>query len=114
MKQAQKQCDQTGTPARLFQGLRYRTRKSWSCERRVVAKAEYLSKGGNPRFIVTNLPIEFADAQTLYEKLYCVRGEMENQMKMQQLCLFEDRNSSSDFRENQLRLNFVIICPCLD
>ena len=100
MKQAQKQCDQTGTPARLFQGLRYRTRKSWSCERRVVAKAEYLSKGGNPRFIVTNLPTEFADAQTLYEQLYCVRGEM------QQLCLFADRTSSSVFRANQLRLYF--------
>jgi hypothetical protein len=31
---------------------------------------------------------------------------MENQIKMQQMCLFADRTSSSDFRANQLRLYF--------
>lgn len=35
----------------------YRTRKSWSRPRRVVAKAEYLEKGENPRFVVTSLEV---------------------------------------------------------
>jgi hypothetical protein len=35
---------------REYRELRYRTRKSWSRARRVVAKAEHLEKGANPRF----------------------------------------------------------------
>jgi hypothetical protein len=38
-----------GVPCRVFADLRYRTLKSWSRERRVVAKAEYLPGGPNPR-----------------------------------------------------------------
>ena len=34
----------------------YQTRSSWTKSRRVIAKAEILPKGDNPRFIVTNLP----------------------------------------------------------
>jgi hypothetical protein len=48
-----------------------RTRNSWSRMRRVVAKAEYLEKGENPRFVVTCLP---AEAAALYEKTYCARA----------------------------------------
>ena len=65
----------------------YRTRKSWSCARRVVAKAEYLDKGENPRFVVTSLKAEQWAAQDLYEKFYCARGEMENRIKEQMLSL---------------------------
>ncbi len=46
---------QTAKPARVFKDFRYRTRKSWSRERRVVGKAEHLDKGSNPRFVVTSL-----------------------------------------------------------
>lgn len=106
MREAQLNHERTGKPARVFQEMRYRTRKSWSRTRRVVAKAEYLSKGSNPRFVVTNLPVRFARAKALYEQHYCPRGEMENRIKMQQMCLFADRTSSSDFRANQLRLYF--------
>ena len=69
----------------------YRTRKSWSVERRVVGKAEHLSKGPNPRFIVTNIPATERASRALYEQDYCGRGEMENRIKEQQLCLFADR-----------------------
>ena len=96
----------TGQPARRFGEFRYRTRKSWSCERRVVGKAEVLPGKTNPRFVVTNLPISRAGARRLYEKLYCVRGEMENRIKEQQLGLFADRTSSATMRANQLRLYF--------
>ncbi|MFX3658376.1 MAG: IS1380 family transposase [bacterium] len=96
----------TGRPARRFRDFRYRTRKSWSAERRVVGKAEYLPNKANPRFVVTNLPIRQAGAKRLYEKLYCVRGEMENRIKEQQLGLFADRTSTATLRANQLRLYF--------
>jgi hypothetical protein len=44
--------------------------------RRVVAKAEFLDKGENPRFAVTSLTPEQWPARQLYEKFYCARGEM--------------------------------------
>lgn len=97
----------TGAPARRFQELCYRTRKSWSRSRRVVGKAEYLSKGANPRFVVTSLPPGRANARRLYEKLYCARGDMENRIKEQQLGLFADRTSAATLRANQLRLYFA-------
>ncbi len=95
---------QTGLAARRFRELRYRTRESWSRTRRVVAKAEYLAKGANPRFVVTNLDAKTVGAQALYEDLYCARGDMENRIKEQQLGLFADRTSTATLRANQLRL----------
>ena len=91
-------------PSRRFRELRYRTRESWSRTRRVVAKAEHLAKGPNPRFVVTNLDTKTAGARVLYEDLYCARGEMENRIKEQQLDLFADRTSTATLRANQLRL----------
>jgi hypothetical protein len=40
----------------------------------------------------------------LYEDVYCARGEMENRIKEQQMCLFADRTSCATMRANQLRL----------
>ena len=45
-----------GRPARRFADFAWRTLDSWSRARRVVAKAEHLPQGPNPRFIVTSLP----------------------------------------------------------
>ena len=50
LAEAEAKAKDSGKPERLFKELRYQTRKSWSCERRVVAKAEHLPKGANPRF----------------------------------------------------------------
>jgi len=94
----------TGEAARVFKDFTYRTRTSWSCLRRVVGKAEHLAKGANPRFVVTSLPMAEVDARTLYEDVYCARGEMENRIKEQQLCLFADRTSTRWMRSNQIRL----------
>ena len=55
MEAARMACERTGEAARRFGDFRYRTRKSWSCERRVIGKAEYLPGKANPRFVVTNL-----------------------------------------------------------
>jgi len=97
----------TGKASRRFREFRYRTRKSWSRARRVVAKAEWLAKGDNPRFVVTSLSRKAAGAQHLYEKLYCARGDMENRIKECQLEMFADRTSSATLRANQLRLHFA-------
>lgn len=104
MHQAQEQFAQTQQPARVFKDFTWKTRKSWSKERRVVGKAEYLAKGANPRFVVTSLPTEAFAAATLYEQEYCGRGDMENRIKEQQLFLFADRTSCATMRANQIRL----------
>ena len=96
----------TGQPARRFADFRYATRNSWSRERRVIGKAEQLDKGANPRFVVTSLSAEAVDARTVYEQLYCARGEMENRIKECQLDLFADRTSTATMAANQLRLWF--------
>ena len=106
MAQAKILYEMTGEAARVFRDFRYRTLKSWSCERRVVGKAEYLSKGENPRFIVSSINLEECDARQLYEAVYCARGDMENRIKEQQLALFADRTSTHRIHANQLRLYF--------
>lgn len=96
----------TGVACREFLSFEYRTQKSWTRARRVIGKAEYLHKGVNPRFIVTNLPEDYATSADLYEKIYCARGDMENRIKEQQMDLFADRTSCNTMRANQLRLWF--------
>ena len=94
---------ETGKAARVFTEFAYQTQKSWARERRVVAKAEYLDKGENPRFVVTSLSTDKWAARELYEKFYCRRGEMENRIK-EQMCLFAYRLSTEEMKGNQLRL----------
>ena len=105
LAQAKSEHQQSGQAARVFVEFVYQTRNSWSRARRVVAKAEYLDKGANPRFVVTSLPTQAWVARELYELLYCARGEMENRIK-EQLSLFADRMSTETLRANQLRLYF--------
>jgi hypothetical protein len=106
VKQAQEVYESTGEPARFYHDFAYRTRESWSRSRRVIAKAEHLSKGSNPRFVVTSYARGRYHAQPLYEAEYCARGEMENRIKEQQLYLFADRTSTHQMYSNQLRLYF--------
>jgi hypothetical protein len=106
LEKAKRLCNKTGEPARVFKDFTYRTLRSWSRRRRMVAKAEYLPKGSNPRFVVTSIGKEEIAAQLLYEDEYCARGDMENRIKEQQLYLFSDRTSSATMRANQLRLWF--------
>jgi hypothetical protein len=96
-----------GGPARRFADFFWTTLDSWSRERRVVAKAEHLPKGSNPRFVVSSLPASAIDARALYEDLYCARGQVENRIKEQQLDLFADRTSAASMCANQLRLWFA-------
>jgi hypothetical protein len=102
---AREESQETGQPARRFKDFTWRTRKSWSRERRVIAKAEWTRGEANPRFIVTSL--KKGDGRHLYEDVYCARGEMENRIKECQLDLFADRTSTRTMAANQLRLWFA-------
>jgi len=106
LEDARQLFEQTGKPSRVFKDFTYRTKKSWSRDRRVIGKAEHLEKGANPRFVVTSVALEEFPAQTVYESEYCGRGNMENRIKEQQLFLFADRTSCQTMRANQLRLAF--------
>jgi len=113
LAEAKKQHDETGRAARVFKDFVYQTRKSWSRPRRVVAKAEHLAKGANPRFVVTSIGAEEVEARVLYEDHYCARGEMENRIKEQQGDMFADRTSSTLMRANQVRLWFSSVAYTL-
>lgn len=108
-----RRCLTGAASARAFAEFEYQTGKTWSRARRVIGKAEVMAAGDNPRFIVTNLPVEgfeededptrFSPAR-LYEGFYCARGEMENVLKQQTLDLEADRLSTHYLASNQLRL----------
>jgi hypothetical protein len=106
LHEAKERCEATQEAVRIYQELDYKTRKTWTRARRVVAKAEHLPGKANPRFVVTSLPADRSDGKALYEDLYCARGDMENRIKEQQLDLFADRTSTATLRANQLRLWF--------
>lgn len=113
LAQAAEQFAATKTATRIFKEFEYQTLDSWTRARRVVAKAEHLAKGSNPRFVVTSLSADQRAAAALYEQDYCARGDMENRIKEQQLHLFADRTSASTMRANQLRLWFSSIAYVL-
>jgi hypothetical protein len=112
MDQAQCTYEETGEPVRLYTEFSYRTLDSWSCDRRVVAKVEYIGKP-NPRFVVASFDAEQIPAQKLYEKGFCPRGEAENRIKEQQLYLFGNRASASTMRANQIRFYFAALAYLL-
>ena len=100
LDQAARGFETTGIKQRLFGEFAYGA-KTWTCQRRVIARIEHSAKGANPRYVVTNLD---GRAQDLYDRLYCARGEMENRIKEQQLQLFADRTSCHKWWPNQFRL----------
>jgi len=75
--------------------------KSWSRERRVIARVEATNLGSDVRFVVTNLE---GRSRHLYEKVYCARGRMENLIKEHKLYTKSDRTSCHRWEANQFRL----------
>ena len=115
LAKAETKSRRSGKPARYFKEFKWTTRRSWSRERRIVAKAEFTSGEANPRFVVTSLKRAECKPKYLYEKVYCARGEMENRIKECQLDLYADRTSTATMRANQLRLwlaSFAYILLC--
>jgi len=111
---ARLQARTTGETATLYGETRYAARR-WDRKRRIIMKAEVLcypgrSRKDNPRFLVTNLPHRPA---TVYTRLYCGRGDMENRLKELQHGVATDRTSCSRFAANQLRLLFSVAAYAL-
>lgn len=77
---------------------------SWSRSRKVVVKVEMSKKGLNVRFISTDM--FQAKAKSLYEDIYCGRGNMELMIKDHKTYTRSDRTSCHSFKANQLRLLF--------
>lgn len=92
---------QTGKKARLFDDV-YDAAATWESPRRLVMKAEWLPKGANPRFVLTNLELA---PQALYDAFYVKRGaESEHRIKELKLGIQADRLSCHSFVANQFRL----------
>ena len=101
LDQARLQYIRTGEKARLFDDVYYGA-KSWNEPRRIIMKAEWLEKGANPRFVVTNMVTE---AQELYDKFYVQRGaSSEHTIKELKLGIKADKLSCQSFMVNQFRL----------
>ena len=101
LEQARLQYIRTQEKARLFDDVYYAAR-TWHKPRRVIMKAEWLEKGANPRFVVTNL---FTPAQELYDNFYVQRGAAsEHRIKELKLGIKADRLSCQRFIVNQFRL----------
>ena len=79
--EAREAFEQSGEKQRLFDEFFYAA-GTWDQSRRVIVKAEHTAGGSNPRYVVTNLA---GSPQHLYDGLYCLRGDMENRIKEQQL-----------------------------
>ena len=75
---------------------------SWSRVRRTVARVEAGSDGTDTRFIVTNLGL--GSGRSLYQDLYCRRGQAENHIKAWKTHLSADRTSCPKATANQFRL----------
>jgi hypothetical protein len=93
------------TSSRLYDEFRYAA-QSWAQPWRVVLKAEVMSAGDNPRFVVTSL--DTPTPQRLYEDLYCARGNCENAIKAVKVDLRSDRTAATTFLANATRL--VLAC----
>ena len=128
---------------RGYQSFGYRTRDSWSRERRVIAKAEWLpgppvgNADGEPAGKADGGPeagaedpcatvgearynsrfvvtsLQKPNAQTVYEAMYCDQGAAENWIKEQKNDLFLDRCSSGLWNVNALRLRLSALAHAL-
>lgn len=75
---------------------------SWTRVERVIARVEAGPQGTDTRFVVTSLP--GGSARTIYEELYCRRGQAENHIKAWKRHLATDRTSCCRAAANQFRL----------
>lgn len=103
-----RQVAEGGAKVRLLAEAAYQA-GSWATERRVIYKAEALSRGPNTRFVVTTR----TDAPAEVYAWYTDRGEAENWIKDLKLACFADRLSCHRFLANQVRLLLHAAAYCL-
>jgi hypothetical protein len=93
--------DPSGGKVRRFKEF-FDAAGSWSRVRRIVARVEAGDQGADTRFIVTNLG--HGSGRSLYQDLYCRRGQAENHIKAWKTHLAADRTSCPKATANQFRL----------
>lgn len=97
---AQQLYDTTKEKQKLYTEFEYQA-GTWHKSRRVIAKVEHNRLGHNLRLVVTN---KTQPPQQIYVQDYCMRGDMENDIKQQKLDLRADRVSGHEFTVNQFRM----------
>lgn len=95
-----RRAEQGADKLRAFATFAYAA-KSWTRERKVIARLEATTRGFDARYIVTSLA---GDARPLYQDVYCVRGRAENLIKLHKAQLASDRTSCQSPIANQVRL----------
>lgn len=100
MEQARAIHAESGEKVQVFGEFAYAA-QTWDRERRVILKAEVMTQGENPRFVVTSRAE--LGSETLY-RFYCRRGDPENRIKELKADLRADRLSCHRFWANQFRL----------
>jgi Transposase DDE domain group 1 len=101
VEQAKRAYACSGRKVTRFHSTRYQA-GTWAHSRRVVIKVEVSEQGVNTRFVVTDM--EQARTQVLYQRIYCARGQAENEIKDHKLYLKSDRTACHRFEANQFRL----------
>jgi hypothetical protein len=98
------QCDmrrsRSRPTVRRFHQLTYRA-QLWTRSRKLVSRVEATALGTDVRFIVTNLK---GRGKTLYEKVFCARGNAENLIKDMKRFTRSDKTACSRWQANQFRL----------
>jgi hypothetical protein len=75
---------------------------SWDRVERIIARVEAGPLGVDTRFIVTSL--DGISGRTVYQDIYCARGQAENHIKAWKTHLAADRTSCCRASANQMRL----------
>jgi len=75
---------------------------SRDCERRAIARIEAAMHGLDTRFVVTSL--EVGSTESIYDRLYCARGQIRELNRAAKTQLASDRTSCCSALANQVRL----------
>src|SRR5436853_5779681 len=106
MRTARRLSKKSGQTEHVYGQFRYKTKKTWKYERRILYKAEVVRHPNrdpkdNPRFVVTNMK---QSPKWLYEEVYCQRGDLENRIKELHYGMEIGRTSCTSFWANQFRV----------
>jgi len=106
MRAVRRLSKKSGETEHVYGEFRYKTKKTWKYERRILYKAEVTRHPNrdpkdNPRFVVTNMK---QSPRWLYEKVYCQRGDLENRIKELHYGMEIGRTSCTSFWANQFRV----------
>jgi hypothetical protein len=93
--------DADGKKLRRFKEF-YDGAGSWDRVERIIARVEAGPRGTDTRFIVTSLAT--LSGRTIYQDIYCARGQAENHIKAWKTHLAADRTSCNRAAANQMRL----------